>query len=525
MDRIEPTFKGTDLIVPDESERTPPRSTRFAIRVGSRLRKVGSELRAASFHSKGEIEFRTHVVVIRTHEEHLLRADVITDVELPRLGICNVEQRGRVIRFEAPNHEGGLELIILKARNRREAADIVAALPDRVTAMFTTAKIARRRFLDAIQRQTPVVWATWTLIAVNALVFIAMAQAGAGVLGNSAIALRFGSNFGIDTMNGQWWRLITATFVHFGFAHVFFNMLVLAQAGRVVERLFGSLRFLAVYLFAGLTGSLMSLLMHPQINSAGASGAIFGVVGALLAYVLRYRSTIPASIYTSHFKTTTVFIVYNLIGGFSHYNVDNSAHVGGLLGGLLIGWLLARPVDANDSAEQRRTQFAIAAVACTVCVLLLAGPMLTLNASQKRQEAMRFNEALIRLSVDEIQAKADLKTMVGPYMKPDPHTTPAELSNRIRSRLLPEWNHLYDTVNDTPLPTDPAMLAQRQTLLHYYDDVRRMLLCIEQAADANALTNPQRIAQIRSYSNDARDQLRALTLGTIRVATENRAEH
>lgn len=508
MDRIEPTFKRTDVVVVDEPEYTPPRSTRFAVRLGSRLRKVGSELRAASFHRKGEIDFRQHVVIIRTHEEHLLRADVITDLELPRSGICNVEQRGRVVRFEAPNHEGGLELFILKALNRREAAEIVAALPDRVTAMFAPAKLARKRFIDAIERQTPVVWVTWTLIAINALVFIAMAKAGGGVLrGNSAVALRFGSNLGYETMNGQWWRLITATFVHFGFAHVFFNMLVLAQAGRVVERLFGNLRFLAVYLFAGLTGSLMSLLVHPQINSAGASGAIFGVVGALLAYVLRHRNAIPASIYTSHFKTTTVFIAYNLIGGFTHVGVDNSAHIGGLLGGLLIGWLLARPVDADYREEQQWTQLAVAAGAATVCVVLLAWPMLALNGGQARQDSMRYSETLMRLAADEVEAKADLKTMAGPYLKPDPHVTPAELSSRIRGRLLPEWSHLYDTLNGSPLPSDPATLAQRQTLLHYYDDVRRMLLCIEQAADANALADPQRIAQIRSYSDDARKQL------------------
>ena len=86
-------------------------------------------------------------------------------------------------------------------------------------------------------------------------------------------------------------------FIHFNLVHITFNVVVRVQMGRMAERLFGNARFAALYFFTGLTASLTSLCWHPLLNSAGASGAIFGVLGALLAYVSRYRSSMPRSIW------------------------------------------------------------------------------------------------------------------------------------------------------------------------------------------------------------------------------------
>jgi rhomboid protease GluP len=136
-------------------------------------------------------------------------------------------------------------------------------------------------------------------------------------------------------------------FIHAGFFHLFFNMLVLVQSGRVAERLFGMARFIVLYMFAGLTGSLVSLLWHPGINSVGASGAIFGVLGAIVAYLVRHGSFVPRALYMRHLRLAVAFIAYALPSGFRHQGIDNGAHLGGLFGGLMLGLLLAPPPDES----------------------------------------------------------------------------------------------------------------------------------------------------------------------------------
>ena len=99
-----------------------------------------------------------------------------------------------------------------------------------------------------------------------------------------ATVLEWGANFGPKTMDGQWWRLFTSMFLHFGIIHIGFNMWVLWNVGRLVERLVGNFGFALLYVVSGLLGSVASLAWNPTTISAGASGAVFGVVGALIGF-------------------------------------------------------------------------------------------------------------------------------------------------------------------------------------------------------------------------------------------------
>ena len=110
---------------------------------------------------------------------------------------------------------------------------------------------------------------------------------------NPAVHIRFGSNFGPLTWTGEEWRLLTSAFLHFGLIHIALNMFALYQGGGLVERLFGSTRFAVIYLLSALSGSVASGWWDPLRNSAGASGAIFGVYGALLAFLAVRRADIP----------------------------------------------------------------------------------------------------------------------------------------------------------------------------------------------------------------------------------------
>ena len=140
-------------------------------------------------------------------------------------------------------------------------------------------------------------------------------------------------------VDGEYWRLITATFMHFGFSHLLNNMVLLGTAGQILERAIGPLKYLILYLLAGVGGSTLSYvqMLHSgdYAVAAGASGAIFGIVGALLWIVIRNKG---------HYETLTgkglvAMIVLCLYYGISTGGVDNWGHIGGLIGGFLIGIL------------------------------------------------------------------------------------------------------------------------------------------------------------------------------------------
>ena len=128
----------------------------------------------------------------------------------------------------------------------------------------------------AVQR--PII--TWALASACVIVFLLMIADGASVFEPSADqVLAWGGDFGPATLGNDWWRLVTATFVHFGLLHLALNMWCLVTLGPIAERVFGRGSFLLLYLLSGIAGSTTSLLVHPLIVGAGASGAIFGVAG------------------------------------------------------------------------------------------------------------------------------------------------------------------------------------------------------------------------------------------------------
>ena len=164
--------------------------------------------------------------------------------------------------------------------------------------------------------------------------------------------LRFGANFSPLTIDeGQWWRLYSCTFLHIGIIHLACNMLTLLSVGARAEQVYGNARYLALYAIAGLTGSLASVFTSDTV-SAGASGALFGVCGAIAVLGWRYREQWPPAFRRSLFQGMLPMIGYNLAYGFSNSGIDNAAHLGGLLAGAVFA-LLVRP-QALDQAPPAR---------------------------------------------------------------------------------------------------------------------------------------------------------------------------
>lgn len=190
---------------------------------------------------------------------------------------------------------------------------------------------------------------TAALIAANVLVFAAMVSRGVSFTQPTPQnALDWGADYGPATIGAhQWWRLLTACFVHYGIIHIAFNMYVLYQIGPFVQITFGRARYLVIYFVAGLSGSIVSLTIHPQVVGAGASGAIFGLYGAVFGFLLRERRTLNPAVMKSIRNSAGIFILYNLAFGAMNRTTDVSAHIGGLVAGFLAGVALARAPKAS----------------------------------------------------------------------------------------------------------------------------------------------------------------------------------
>ena len=185
-------------------------------------------------------------------------------------------------------------------------------------------------------RRKPVV--TYALLGINSLVWIASYAAG-GPDDRGAL-LDLGAMFGPLIADGQYWRLFTAIFLHIGLLHMALNSLALFIFGRLVEAIFGPARFAAIYLIAGLGGSVASYLFNSVALAAGASGAIFGVLGALTAFFYVQRN-VMGEMAKRNLMTLLALAGINLVFGLLFPGVDNWAHLGGFVFGAALGLRLA----------------------------------------------------------------------------------------------------------------------------------------------------------------------------------------
>ena len=184
---------------------------------------------------------------------------------------------------------------------------------------------------------------TYSLIIINILVYLISSFASKDIVDMDMRALvDMGALFGPYTvLESQWWRLFSAMFLHGGITHLLMNMFSLYLIGRTAENYFDMKSYISIYLFSGLIGGLVSLYVHPVSVGVGASGAIFGVFGALAGFFLAHREKI-ASHTKAFMKDFVIIMGINLVIGFSIESVDVSAHIGGLLIGFIGGFMLSK---------------------------------------------------------------------------------------------------------------------------------------------------------------------------------------
>lgn len=181
--------------------------------------------------------------------------------------------------------------------------------------------------------------ATRVLVIANILVFCGMVIVSGGKALQSPdidLMINWGANYAPLSFHGEWWRIFTSMFLHFGFMHIAFNMAALWNLGESAEQLYGTRRYINLYVLSGLGGSCLSLLFNPGVVSAGASGAIFGVYGALFAYFFARRKEMGSEAFRAGSKSATAFILVNVALGLT-FGFDNFAHAGGLITGFVCG--------------------------------------------------------------------------------------------------------------------------------------------------------------------------------------------
>ncbi|MYL47960.1 rhomboid family intramembrane serine protease [Halobacillus litoralis] len=200
----------------------------------------------------------------------------------------------------------------------------------------------RRQVLSIFDYGKPQV--TYFLLAVNVLIFLYIEWVGESTSVDTLI--QYGAKFNPAIMDGEWWRIATSMFLHIGFLHLFMNMFALYYLGTAVEKLYGTWRFTWIYVLSGLFGGVASFMLNPHV-AAGASGAIFGLFGSLLFFGVQHKQLF--------FRTmgwNLIFIVIlNISFGLLVPQIDNGAHIGGMVGGFIATATVRMPKQMNKSKQ------------------------------------------------------------------------------------------------------------------------------------------------------------------------------
>jgi rhomboid protease GluP len=310
--------------------------------------------------------------------------------------------------------------------------------------------------------------ATVVLIAANVLVFVVMVLQGVSAFSPTVESvLNWGADYGPLTLHGQWWRMVVSTFLHFGVIHLLFNMFVLFNIGLFMESLAGRISFIVLYLVCGLGGSAASLTWHPSIVSAGASGAIFGLYGGLLGFLVRHRGSIPSESLASLRKGALTFIGYNLLFGLRP-GVDMAAHLGGLATGFVLGLFLIQPPatfsSSSSSAELRASSRAPTsspdwrvAAAVILGLALIAFPMFALP---KLDDYLAEYKRLVATDKKDLEL---FNTSRGQWQAGQ--ITSQQYADVLEKQILPEWRVERETMEKLKVSRDQA--TTKRILVEY----------------------------------------------------------
>ena len=315
---------------------------------------------------------------------------------------------------------------------------------------------------ELLIQRTPKIGITQLLLSINVLVFVAMLIGGAGFWHSpNGIQLNWGANFGPATQDGEWWRLGTAMFLHFGAVHLALNSFALWDAGQLVERMYGHWRFLCIYLVSGLSGNLVSLVV--QGNSAvsgGASGAIFGIYGAAFMFLWRERAAISKREFRWLFGGGLAFSTFAIVLGFIIPGIDNAAHIGGFLTGILASIVLSQTITARTMP----IKFSAAAIVMMVFATVVLIKLIPAPKYRWSDELLIRNQINEFLYLNQSINRSWLEIM---HEGKQGKSTYDSLASKIDISISEPYEESFEKLSK--LPQDPALpsASELENLLRY----------------------------------------------------------
>ncbi len=317
-------------------------------------------------------------------------------------------------------------------------------------------------FHEVLEQRLPNVTLTKLLIAINVLVFAAMLLGGAGFWHSpNGIQLSWGANFGPATQDGEWWRLGSAMFLHFGAMHLVLNCYALWDAGQLAERMYGHARFLGIYLISGLGGNLLSLVV--QGNSAvsgGASGAIFGIYAAVLVFLWRERAAIHAREFRWLFGAGSAFAVLTVVLGFVIPGIDNAAHIGGFITGLLASIIFSQTITARIMP----LKYSVGAVLTTILVSIFLFKNIPPPKYRWSDELLLRSQISAFLFQDQAINRSWLEIM---HEGKQGKVSFDELAGKIDYSISEPYEQSFEKLSKLPLDPDLPSAMQLENILRY----------------------------------------------------------
>lgn len=325
----------------------------------------------------GEVVVDAAMLEIRGLRARTWRAPTVLSRRFALSGVRNVERVGLAVAFElaAGNATAPLRLWFADGAS---AADFAARLPTTCTADFRPGVDPTQEFTRMLLAKRPATPAVLALLTLYGLSYaIAVAGSGRTLYADPGRLVLAGANYGPLTLGGQPWRLLSAPFLHASLLHALLAGLLLWFAGRVAERLYGSARFMLLYLVAALGAGAASLVWQPTSIGVGATGALSGIAGATLACLVRRRDGVPDGFLGAERLRALGVIVLLVLLSLGIPALDPAAHVAGLLAGFALGYVLAPPLEAAhmDAVRERHQALGLGVASLAVlAVAVLGGP-------------------------------------------------------------------------------------------------------------------------------------------------------
>lgn len=405
--------------------------------------------------------------------------------------------------------------ILLNGLRKEEIAQVTAAalatFAERASTHAAAAAQARQEearfeaaFTQELAQKTKTTWALYLVVALNVGVWLLGVFKGISPFAPATADLfRWGANSAwAVTRDHDYWRLLTGTFLHGGAMHLLMNMVGLWGGGRLLNRLYGNPQFLLVYLLSALAASAASLHFGAQTAVAvGASGAVFGVVSALVVAVRKNHAHLPRAMTRQIVTSEGAFLLYALLNGFTHRGIDNAAHVGGLLAGAALAWLLA-PVTgpATPAGRAMRAAGVSAGLLVAVGALVATTPSPQVDHRQMFAATERLQQAMPKLQAAQAALQSDAQATNKGQL------TQAQLIERTEAVHLPALRQVQADLRRIPLAQGDPRADLTRDLLQIADQSVQILELEVRQQHGQALQGDQ--ARLQSLQRELQEATR-----------------